>query len=113
MKNYIQEGEFIEITAGADVAAGDLVEFGQLHGVAVAGIANGEKGIIALEGVFTLPKLTAAAGDACTAGGKVYFSAGKVTGTDASGTRLLVGHSLEAANQAATTAVVRLANYGS
>lgn len=113
MKNFVQEGEYIEITAGANIVAGELVEFGQLHGVAVADIANGEKGIIAMEGVFTLPKLTGAAGDACTAGGKVYFSSGSVTGTDASGTRLLVGHSLAVANQAATTAVVRLANYGS
>jgi predicted RecA/RadA family phage recombinase len=40
----------------------------------------------------------------------VYFSAGSVSGTDSSGTRKLVGHSMAAANQAATTVDVRLFN---
>ena len=110
MKNYVQEGDYIEITASADIDAGELVQVGSLHGVAVTDIANGANGIIHLEGVYTLPKLTAAAGDACTAGGPVYYDASGVSGTDASGTRLLVGHSLVAANQAATTVAVRLQN---
>ncbi len=110
MKNDSQNGDYIEITAGATIASGDLVQFGSLHGVAVADTANGAQGIIALEGVFTLPKLTGASGDACTAGGPVYFSSGSVSGSDSSGTRKLVGHSLAVANQAATTVVVRLAN---
>lgn len=109
MKNYIQEGDYLEITAGATIAAGDLVQFGSLHGVAVTDIANGANGIICTKGVFTLPKLTGAAGDACTAGGPVYFSSGSVSGSDSSGTRKLVGYSLAAANQAATTVAVRLA----
>ena len=110
MKNHVQEGDYIEITASADIDSGELVQFGNLHGVAVTDIANGEKGNICLEGVFTLPKLTAAAGDACTAGGPVYFSSGSVSGSDSSGSRKLVGHALAAANQAATTVVVRLQN---
>ncbi len=111
MKNHVQEGDYIEITAGANISAGQLVQYGSLHGVAVADIANGAKGIISLEGVYTLPKLTAAAGDATTAGGLVYFDgSGNVSGTDASGTRLPVGHSLAVAAQAATTVNVRLAN---
>lgn len=110
MKNHIQEGDYLEITAGATINSGDLVQFGNLHGVAVANIANGARGNICLEGIYTFPKLTAAAGDACTAGGPVYFSAGSVSGTDSSGTRKLVGHSVAAANQAATTVAVRLFN---
>lgn len=109
MKNYIQEGDYLEITAGATIAAGDLVQFGSLHGVAVTDIANGANGIIRTKGVYALPKLTGAAGDACTAGGPVYFSSGSVSGSDSSGTRKLVGYSLAAANQAATTVAVRLA----
>ena len=110
MKNEVQTGDYIEITAGATIASGDLVQFGSLHGVAVADIASGALGTITLKGVFTFPKLTGASGDACTAGGPVYFSSGSVSGSDSSGTRKLVGHSLAAANQAATTVVVRLAN---
>jgi len=110
MKNYVQDGKYIEFTAGATITSGQLVQVGSLHGVSVTDVANGAKGTLAMEGVFTLPKLTAAAGDACTAGGPVYFSSGSVSGSDSSGTRKLVGHSLAAAAQAVTTVQVRLAN---
>lgn len=110
MKNYVQEGEYLEITAGATIASGDLVQFGSIHGVAVTDIANGAQGIIRTEGIFTLPKLTGASADATTAGGPVYFSSGSVSGSDSSGTRKLVGHAMAVANQAATTVQVRLFN---
>jgi predicted RecA/RadA family phage recombinase len=110
MKNYVQNGDYIEFTAGATITSGQLVQVGSLHGVSVTDVANGAKGTLAMEGVFTLPKLTAAAGDACTAGGPVYFSSGSVSGSDSSGTRKLVGYSLAAAAQAVTTVQVRLAN---
>jgi len=69
MKNDVQNGDYIEFTAGATITSGQLVQVGSLHGVSVTDVANGAKGTLAMEGVFTLPKLTAAAGDACTAGG--------------------------------------------
>jgi predicted RecA/RadA family phage recombinase len=108
MKNYVQDGDFVEFTAGATITSGQLVQVGSLFGVAVTDVANGSRGTIALEGVFTLPKLVAAAGDATTAGGPVYFSAGSVSGSDSSGTRTLCGYSLDVAAQAATTVKVRL-----
>ena len=110
MKNYVQNGDYVEFTAGATITSGQLVQVGSLHGVSVTDVANGAKGTLAMEGVFTLPKLTAAAGDACTAGGPVYFSSGSVSGSSSSGTRKLVGYSLAAAAQAVTTVQVRLSN---
>ena len=110
MKNYVQNGDYIEFTAGATITSGQLVQVGDLHGVSVTDVANGAKGSLAMEGIFTLPKLTGAAGDACTAGGPVYFSSGSVSGSSSSGTRKLVGYSLAAAAQAVTTVQVRLAN---
>jgi predicted RecA/RadA family phage recombinase len=108
MKNFIQNGEYIDFTAGAEVASGALVQVGDLHGVSVTAVANGGQGSLAMSGVFRLPKLVAAAGDATTVGGPVYFSAGSVSGTDSSGTRKLCGYALEAAAQATTTVLVRL-----
>jgi len=110
MKNFVQNGDYIEFTAGADVTSGQLVQFGDLHGVSMTAVANGAKGILALKGVFTLPKLVAAAGDATTAGGPVYFSSGSVSGSDSSGTRKKVGYALAVAAQAATTVQVLLDN---
>jgi predicted RecA/RadA family phage recombinase len=106
MKNYVQDGDYIEITAAATIVSGEIVQVGDLHGVAVTDIANGAKGNLATEGVFRLDKATGAAGDACTLGGNVYFKSKKASG-DSSGTKK-IGYALEAANQAATTVLVRL-----
>ena len=110
MKNDVQNGDYLDHTAAANIVSGELVQVGDLHGVAVTAIANGAQGALALTGVFTVPKLTGAAGDATTRGGPVYFSAGSVSGNSSSGTRKLVGHALEVAAQAATTVRVRLFN---
>jgi predicted RecA/RadA family phage recombinase len=108
VKNYVQDGDFIEFTAGATITSGQLVQVGSLFGVSVTDVASGSKGNLALEGVFTLPKVTLAAGDATTAGGPVYFLAGSVSGSSDTGARPLCGHALEVAAQATTTVKVRL-----
>jgi predicted RecA/RadA family phage recombinase len=111
MKNYVQDGKYLDFTAAADVDSGELVQVGSLHGVSVTDVASGAKGVLAMEGVFTLPKLTAAAGDAVAAAGDpVYFSSGSVSGSSSSNTRKLVGYALTAAAQAVATVQVRLAN---
>ncbi len=113
MKNAIQfEADFIDYTngTGSAIASGQLVQLGEIHGVAVAEIAVGDTGSLALEGIYTVPKLTGASADATTAGGAVYFSAGSVSGSDSSGTRKKVGHAMAVAAQAATTVAVRLLN---
>ena len=107
MKNFIQNGDYIDFTAGADVASGALVQVGDLHGVSVTAVANGGKGSLAMSGVFRLPKLVAAAEDATTVGGPVYFSAGSVSGAD-TGDRKLCGYALEVAAEATPTVLVRL-----
>lgn len=110
MKNYVQNGHYLDYTAGGTITSGQLVQVGDLHGVSVTALASGDKGALALEGVFTLPKLTGASADATTAGGPVYFSSGSVSGSDSSGTRKKVGVALAAAAQAATTVQVLLQN---
>jgi predicted RecA/RadA family phage recombinase len=112
MKNYIQSGDFLDYTApsNADIASGQLVQVGDLHGVAMTAIPRSTTGALAMKGVFTLPKLTAAAGDATTAGGPVYFSAGSVSGAVGDPVRKQVGVALAIANQAATTVRVLLQN---
>lgn len=58
--NYVQRGEVINYTAGADISAGDVVVLKHCIGVALADIANGDVGAVAIEGVFVVPKVTAA-----------------------------------------------------
>ena len=57
---YVQKGDVIDYTAGADIAAGAVVELQHCLGVALAAIANGATGAVAIEGVFELPKVSAA-----------------------------------------------------
>jgi predicted RecA/RadA family phage recombinase len=58
---FIQVGDTINYTAGANIAAGDLVVMKHTLGVALADIANGATGAVAIEGVFSgIPKVSAA-----------------------------------------------------
>ncbi len=58
--NYVQAGEVIDYTAGADISSGAVVVVGNLVGVAVNDIANGETGPVSIDGVWSLPKVSAA-----------------------------------------------------
>ena len=58
--NYIQAGEVIDYTAGADISSGDVVVVGNLVGVAITDIADGEVGAVGISGVWELPKVSAA-----------------------------------------------------
>ncbi len=58
--NYEQAGNVITITAGATITSGQVVKVGQLLGVAIADIANGAQGQVQIQGVFRVPKVSAA-----------------------------------------------------
>lgn len=61
---YIQEGATIDITAGSTISSGDVFELADTASamlvVALTDIANGSVGTCATEGVYTLPKVSAA-----------------------------------------------------
>ena len=63
MKNFIQTGNMITITAATDITSGDGVIVGSLFGVAAADAAAGENVEIGTLGVYELPKLSSAAFD--------------------------------------------------
>ena len=108
MLNYKQPGDIIDFTAPAGgVTSGQALLFGAIFGVASTTQAEGKRVAVQVEGVFTLPKAT---GNGLTEGQKAYWddTAKKITGTASGNT--LVGHAVEAADTAATEAVVRLAN---
>ncbi len=52
MAKFVYETDRINYVATADVKAGDIVEVGKLHGVALTDIAKGEVGAIKVTGVF-------------------------------------------------------------
>ena len=106
MKNYIQEGRIITVTAPTGgVASGDALVIGALFGVATKTAAVGETVAIATEGVFDLPKLASAviaAGDAVA-----WDDTAKQVNAPATGL-YPIGTAIEAADNGATTVQVRL-----
>jgi predicted RecA/RadA family phage recombinase len=74
MTKYIQTGDAVDYTPGADVSAGDVVVQGDLVGIAKLDIKTGKLGALAVTGVFDFPKATGTA-SAIAAGAKVYWNA--------------------------------------
>lgn len=60
--NHVQPGKVLAYTngTGAAITSGSVVAVGQLLGVALANIAIGATGSVAIDGVFTVPKVTGA-----------------------------------------------------
>ena len=106
MKNYVQKGDAVDLTAPAGgLASGQGYLFGDLFGVATKAAAAGERLAVSLEGVFSLPKET---GTALTEGQKIYWDGTQITATATDNT--FVGHVIDAAAADATSVNVRLWN---
>jgi len=107
MKNYVQPGDMITITAAAAHNSGDGVLQGTLFGVAAGDIANGAVGEIQVVGVFTLPKIGS---QAWTVGAAVYWDAGNARCTTTATGNTLIGKAVTVIGSGAgeTTGTVRL-----
>lgn len=107
MKNYVQKGENITVTATAAASSGEGVLVGSLFGIAAGDAAIGEDLDLVTVGVFTMPKVST---DAFTVGAVVYWddSAGLVTTDDDTGSNPAIGLAVTAAANPSGTVNVRL-----
>lgn len=90
MKNFIQHGEYMTLTAPYARLSGEGALVGALFGVAVADVANGEEGAFCTEGVFTLAKATGS-GTGGAQGAKAYWVAASKSVSAASSGNTLIG----------------------
>jgi len=105
MRNYIQPGNTLTLTAPAEIVSGAIVVVGSIIGVANGDAENGAPVDVDTVGVFRLPKVSALA---IAAGDKVYYdSATKLVNKTASGNTLL-GVATEAAANPSPNVPVRL-----
>ncbi|MGN0847883.1 MAG: DUF2190 family protein [Kiritimatiellia bacterium] len=74
---YVQRGESIDYTPTEDIAAGDVVVFGKIRGIAKLDIKAGTLGALALTGIYEMVK-----GDAA-------FSAGDIVGWDSGNQKIV------------------------
>jgi predicted RecA/RadA family phage recombinase len=105
MKNYVQPGENITLTAEAAANSGDGVKVGTLFGIASGDAEIGDPLVLVTEGVFEMPKV---ATDDIAIGAAVYWrsSDGLVTTTATSNTK--VGVAIMAAGNPSSAVRVRL-----
>jgi predicted RecA/RadA family phage recombinase len=104
---YVQDDDYVDYTPTADVAAGDVIVQQDLVGVARKPIPANTLGALAVEGVFSFPKATAA-GSGMSAGTRVYWDATNVVVTATAGTNKLLGKTTADCADADTTVRVRL-----
>jgi len=106
---YIHEGNSIDYTPAADVAAGEVVVQGELVGVAKIDIKANALGALAVTGVFDFPKATGAS-TAIGEGLDVYWDdAAKQATTDSnSGANKRIGRTIAPATDDDTVVRVRM-----
>lgn len=107
MKNYVQPGDSITLTAAAAASSGDGVLVGSLFGIASGDAAIGEKLVLTTKGVFAMPKVST---DVMAVGSIVYWddSAGLVTTNDDTGANPRIGLAVTAAANPSGSVNVRL-----
>ena len=88
MKNYVQPGNTITLTAPYAVASGDGLLVGAIFGVAAGTAALGETVEAALTGVYDLKKV---ASQAWAAGDKVYWDNTAKEATKTTTSNTLIG----------------------
>lgn len=104
MKNYIQPGNTLTLTAPANVKGGEIVTVGQIVGVAAGDAVSGADFDLVTVGVFDLPKVAA---QAITVGATVYVDDdGLVTTTATDNVKL--GVAVTAAANPSPSVAVRL-----
>lgn len=106
MKNLVQDGRIVEVTAPYTTLSGQGVLVGvSLFGVAMTDIANGLKGDIALEGVVDIAK---EAPLVITAGDKVYWDNANRRVNKTAAAQINVGVAVADALSADTTVRIKL-----
>lgn len=107
MKNYVQKGENITVTATEAVTSGQPVLFGSLFGIAAGAAAIGDDLDLVTVGVFDMPKV---ATDVVAVGDLIYFSTitGLVTSDGGGDGVLKIGVAVTAAANPSGSVNVRL-----
>ena len=105
-KNYIQDGDTLNLAPGADVASGTGHLFGAaLFGIALTDAKNGVASSFAVEGVFSIAKTSALA---IAVGDRVFWDAANAVVNKTSTAQQQVGIAVAAAANPSSTVLVKL-----
>lgn len=101
----VQEGRYIDYVPSGDVAVGDVVPLTNVCGVAMTDIATGATGVLALEGIWTVPGVS---GTVFAVGDVLYWDASAKNATKTATDNTPLGIAMTAKLSAGTTCKVRL-----
>jgi len=105
-KNYVQEGEVLDFTAGgAAVASGAVVVMGKRIGIVLADIPALSTGSVSVTGVWNQSKLPA---DVVAQGDELYWDDAADRMTKTAGANVLAGYATSAAGAGTTTVNVKI-----
>jgi predicted RecA/RadA family phage recombinase len=105
-KNYVQEGDVLDFTAGGvAVASGAVVVMGKRVGIALADIQPLSTGSVSVTGVWNQNKLPA---DVVAQGDELYWDDAADRMTKTAGANVLAGYATAAAGAGATTVNVKI-----
>ncbi|KAF0113124.1 MAG: hypothetical protein FD149_2230 [Rhodospirillaceae bacterium] len=105
MKNFIQDGHYLDLTAPRALTSGEGFQVGSLFAVATTSTATGTELSGAIVGVFDLAK---ASGEAWNTGDPVHWDDTAHAVTTAAAGNTLIGCAVAIATTTATTGRVRL-----
>lgn len=105
MKNYVQPGEVLDLTAPANLTSGQAVLIGTIFGVARQAIASGAVGPVQVAGVVTVPKDTALV---INAGDRVFWVPGSSWVNKTVTAQVCVGRAVETTLAATPTVAILL-----
>lgn len=107
MKNYIQRGETLTLTAPYAVSSGGGALVGSIFGVAATDVASGEEGEFQVQGVFDLTRETGGS-TAWSVGDLIYWDNTNKRATKTATSNKLIGVAARAAADGDATGRVRL-----
>ncbi len=107
MKNYVQPGKILTLTAPYAVSSGGGALVGSIFGVAAGDVASGAEGEFQVEGVFDLTR-ESGAGTAWSPGALIYWDNTNKRVTKTSTSNKLIGVAVKAAADGDATGRVRL-----
>jgi predicted RecA/RadA family phage recombinase len=107
MKNFIQKGETLTLTAPYAVSSGGGCLVGSIFGVAAADVAQGAEGEFQVCGVFDLARTTGA-GSGFSAGALIYWDDTNKKIIETASTNKLIGVAVKDAGDSDATGRVRL-----
>lgn len=105
MRNFVQRGDTIDVTAAAAIKSGDGVIVGSIFGIANVDAAIGDTYALDTVGVFNLPKVNALA---IAVGDAVYWDSANKVVTKTAGGNTKIGVAVTAAANPSATVNVRL-----